>query len=225
MKDIVADNIRNVVSQNFNGRLACSCKNISTICESLFPDEARSIQNSVARRKKEFAVGRSCARSALSNLNFPPCAIPVGESHEPIWPKKITGSISHDGDYCVAVAAFVHDIRLIGIDLAKSEPLDKNLIELICTPEDISNVNKYGEHNYIADPYKAIFSVKESIFKSLFPVVGCYFDFGDVSVKLKLDGTALIELKNDELFAHLRPKLKARYYLIQTYIFSIVWSI
>ncbi|MCA6104071.1 hypothetical protein J6525_37525 [Bradyrhizobium sp. WSM 4400] len=43
----------------------------------------------VVGRRHEFAVGRACAREALSELGVPPCPIPSGLHREPLWPPAV----------------------------------------------------------------------------------------------------------------------------------------
>ncbi len=216
--------IQDVVGRKFQGQLTCSCKPIHTQCEDLYPEEYINIKDAVSRRQTEFTVGRSCAREALSNLGQIPCPIPVGDFREPVWPESCVGSITHDGDYCVAVAAHSKNIDLVGIDLAKREPLDKKLIELVCRSEEVLHIAERGEGSFFEDPYKIIFSLKESVFKSMFSLVGKYFDFQDVSVLLNVDGSATIKLENDDLFSQVHRQLSTEVVLTQGYIFTVVWS-
>jgi 4'-phosphopantetheinyl transferase EntD len=194
-------------------------------CEGeLYEEELHYIHNAVGKRKREFTAGRICARKALEKLNRSPCSIPVGSTREPLWPQGVAGSITHDGNHCVACVANRDIIPYLGIDLAVREPLDRNLIPLICTKDDIENIKNVGESNFETDPYKLIFSIKESVYKCLFPVVQQIFDFQDVSVHMKSkSGTTSIILLNNQLFSTLDLELKVKFRVIGDYVFSIVW--
>jgi 4'-phosphopantetheinyl transferase EntD len=85
--------------------VACFCEFDSNVYHShyynewniLFPE---SIQKAVIKRQAEFLVGRYAAHQAIFHLNsnFKTVLIPpikIGKKRAPIWPKKITGSISH----------------------------------------------------------------------------------------------------------------------------------
>ncbi len=194
-------------------------------CEGeLYKEELHFIHNAVEKRKREFTAGRICARKALVKLNRPPCPIPVGSTREPLWPQGVAGSITHDGNHCVACAANRDFIPYLGIDLAVREPLDRDLIPLICTEDDIKNIENTGESNFETDPYKLVFSIKESVYKCLFPVVQQIFDFQDVSIYMEpLGNTASITLFNKKLFSTLDLELKVRFRVIGDYVFSVVW--
>jgi 4'-phosphopantetheinyl transferase EntD len=60
----------------------------------LYPEEAVHVERAVEKRRRDFALGRACARRALAVLDDrPPTAILVGEERAPVWPEGIVGSI------------------------------------------------------------------------------------------------------------------------------------
>jgi 4'-phosphopantetheinyl transferase EntD len=190
--------------------------------EGLFPEECVFIDRAVEKRIAEFATGRYCARQALAQIlgTFP--SIPVGKMREPIWPAAIVGSITHDGGHCIAVAAERRSVTHIGIDLTENQGLDSDLVRLIRTPGDCINVTSGAVE---MDVNRLIFSLKESVYKSLFPEVRKIFDFSDVNVlldeRLSISG---VELANKEVFGELAIKLNFRYWVDSRYIFSIAWA-
>lgn len=133
-----------------------------------------------ANRKLEFTHGRHCARSALDLLGLPQHPIPRGKDREPVWPHNITGSISHTGNVAAAVVANKTLIDSLGLDIEFADPLEENLIQLICRPDEQVN----------GDPAKAklLFSIKESIYKCLFPTAREFLDFQQVRVQISEGG-------------------------------------
>lgn len=190
----------------------------------LYKDEIEYIRNAVEKRKLEYSSGRFCARAALAKLCVEPCPVRTGPMREPIWPNGVTGSITHSGSYCIAAVARTENITSIGIDIESSEMLDRDLVHLICTEEEIKNIDLCGVEVYEQDPYKIVFSIKESIFKCLYPLVEAFFDFKDVSIVLdQRSQSATIKLLSKELLSYYGFYLKSRYFVLGNYIFSVVW--
>lgn len=199
------------------------CERISDHEKELYNIEKTYTSSAVTKRKHEFSTGRLCSRKVLEQLNQPACPILIGAKREPIWPQGITGSISHDGDHCIVSAASKIDVYSIGVDLALAEPLNENLIKMICTKEDIRCIQSLGESKFAMDPYKLIFSIKEAVYKCLFPIVNEFFDFQDVSICLNPTNVISFTLLNDRLFSSLDLDFKSRFLAIDKYIFTIVW--
>jgi 4'-phosphopantetheinyl transferase EntD len=198
---------------------------ITADCErGLYPTESAAIENAVAKRRREFAAGRVCARNAMVRLGIQACPIPVGAMGEPVWPDGVKGSITHDGGYAIVGLAAANDIGLLGIDLARSDPLG-GLTKLICTDDEIADMPRWRSSFRDCDPFKVVFSLKEAVYKCLFPIVRRIFDFHDVTVRLDSeDETAEIELGNRPMFSRLDASLNARYRVLDGYVFSIVWT-
>lgn len=190
----------------------------------LYPEERSYVASAVARRQKEFASGRFCARRALTKLARLHCAIPVGPMREPIWPKGISGSITHDGGFVMAAVALKKDIPLLGIDLALSEPLQASVVEMICTKGEIVRLNQLAQGMAGRDPFKLVFSLKEAFYKCTFPLINRVFEFTDVSVDLiPEDSGAEITFSNKKILPQCTLKFQARYSWSGRYIFSAVW--
>jgi 4'-phosphopantetheinyl transferase EntD len=195
---------------------------ISACVQEPLPQEAPYISRAVKKRRQEFVAGRSCARSALTQLGFPPGAIRVGPSREPLWPEGVVGSITHDGDYCLAAAARSNHLRGIGIDLTESVELEPPLIDMICTTEERASAAAL-RHARMA-PFKTIFCVKESVYKCLFPLVRQFFDFRDVAVELDTrTQNASVHLLNRQLFGQPEVRLSCAFRSWNGYTFSAVW--
>jgi 4'-phosphopantetheinyl transferase EntD len=136
---------------------------------ALFPDEAAAIARAVAKRRREFAFGRACARAALgANIS-----IAVGQGGAPIWPAGATGSITHTDDYA---AAAVVRAGTIGIDVESLARIGEieNLVERVALPSERTL------------PVGVVFSAKESVYKCLYPTAGRFLEFADV--ELAFDG-------------------------------------
>jgi hypothetical protein len=65
----------------------------------LYPGEEAVIAHTVDNRRREFATGRACARTALAQLGVPGAAILPGARGAPQWPAGVMGSITHGAGY------------------------------------------------------------------------------------------------------------------------------
>lgn len=76
-------------------------------------------QGMVNGRKNEFLCGRYIVERLLSNLNINVEKIPVAPNGEPVWPKGVYGSISHDGTLIGAIVSNAPNLINIGLDIHK----------------------------------------------------------------------------------------------------------
>jgi 4'-phosphopantetheinyl transferase EntD len=149
----------------------------------LFPSEMVAIANAVPSRRREFALGRACARRALAEFKLPPIAIPVGPDRCPLWPEGMVGSITHCEGFVGAVVASVERVRGIGFDAEPATPLGADLEALICTPEELAWVAS-APPAPCADWPKVLFCAKEAVHKCVAASAGVMLDFLEVTVTL-----------------------------------------
>ena len=147
----------------------------------LYPEEERFTAQMVERRLQEFQHGRSCARLALSMLGQPPGPVGRGKHREPLWPAGFIGSISHAGDHAAAAVAATDLFLGIGLDMEFADPIEDCLIPSICRPEEIGRVDDGEDIGYRA---KLLFSIKESIYKCMWPLIREFVDFTEIEVRL-----------------------------------------
>ncbi|MGH3115544.1 MAG: 4'-phosphopantetheinyl transferase superfamily protein [Gaiellales bacterium] len=151
----------------------------------LEPIESAGLVGAVGRRRREFAIGRYCARRALGRLGEPVHAIPVGDHRQPLWPPGIIGSITHCQGFCAAAVARTTLLRGLGIDAEPVAILDDEVSSLIATP--LEQVRALAEPPAVG--MTLLFSAKESVFKCMFPLTGVFLEFLDVTISLQADGT------------------------------------
>jgi 4'-phosphopantetheinyl transferase EntD len=193
----------------------------------LHPSESAAITNAVLKRRNEFIAGRTCARRALQRLGYSCRPIPVGSLREPIWPEGITGSITHEGTYAISALACTRQISLLGIDLAFRDALSGALVPMICRDDEIDGIQRHEREFGGDDLFKLVFSIKESVYKCLFPVVRKFFDFSDVSVEFtyrKGRAEPEVVLRNPVVFSHVTSRLNVAYLYAADYVFTGVWS-
>ena len=142
-----------------------------------------SIQRSVAKRQAEFLAGRLCARAALLQLDGT-CATPgMGEDRAPIWPAHISGAITHSNGRAGALVALKSEWQGLGIDLEKLLTTERaqRLAKEILTPDELLRMASVPAEQ-IALLITLTFSVKESLFKALYPLVQKRFYFEHAEV-------------------------------------------
>jgi enterobactin synthetase component D len=157
----------------------------------LVPDDFRrsqidpppSVQRSVAKRQAEFLAGRLCARAALLQLQGLDCSPAIGEDRAPVWPSGICGSITHSTGHAAAIVAQKADWRGLGMDLENLLNAERaeRLAGEILTPAELKRMAA-GRREQRALTVTLTFSVKESLFKALYPIVQQRFYFEHAEV-------------------------------------------
>lgn len=152
--------------------------------DDLHPQEAEFVRSAVAKRRREFAAGRSCARKALHILGVDTQPVLVGRHREPLWPQGVVGSLTHCGRYCAVAVARAEKVAGLGVDAEASEALDSKLISMVCTPAEIEWARRNPSPPH-GDWHKVIFSAKESAYKCLFPLVRRVLEHRELEIRLQ----------------------------------------
>lgn len=134
----------------------------------LLGSEPKAVENAIEKRQTEFSAGRAAARLALRSMGLPACEIPVGHRRAPIWPFGVTGSITHSKSLCIALVAYQQNVASLGIDAEPNVPLKPELRRAILHE---------AEMDVSAERAIALFSMKEALFKTLFPITQEWMGF------------------------------------------------
>ena len=153
----------------------------------------------VNKRQTEFLAGRICAHEALRRLTGAPLILPVAEDRSPCWPVGVVGSITHGAGWAAAVAARAEHWRGLGLDVEKLLPSTRadRLAAEILTPAELLG---YAELPEVQRALRVTltFSIKESLFKALYPLVQKRFYFQEAElIQHDADGHARLRLLND----------------------------
>ena len=89
--------------------------------------EAVLVEKAVAKRQREFALGRMCARGALEKLGHGGVVIGRGANGAPLWPQGVTGSITHTKGYAAAVVGELRHFSGIGVDAERTDGVTQDL--------------------------------------------------------------------------------------------------
>ncbi len=145
----------------------------------VLPAEEALIARAVDKRQREFATARACARAALGQLGRPAVAIGRGPHGAPMWPPGIVGSITHCTGYCAAAVAEATRVRSLGIDAEPARPLPADVLGAVASAAEVAALR--GRPGPL--PWdRLLFSAKESVYKTWYPIARRWLGFEDVTV-------------------------------------------
>ncbi len=145
----------------------------------------------VETRRREFAAGRHCARTALQRLGCPATAIGRGRLGEPLWPAGFSGSITHGRTFAAAIA-FPADGELAwAIDLVDGP--DRSVFELLAKRIlGAAEKRRLGAGDPpAADTIAIAFGAKEAAIKIVSPRLGRHVDFLELEIERRDSGLAV----------------------------------
>lgn len=151
----------------------------------LFPEERAAIARAVESRRREFATARACARTALARLGQPAAAVLPGPRGAPQWPEGVVGSITHCVGYRAAAVALTRDVVSLGVDAEPDEALpDPGMLELIALEKERVRLGELAAWMPGICWDRLLFSAKESVYKTWFPLARCWLGFESADVRI-----------------------------------------
>jgi enterobactin synthetase component D len=179
----------------------------------------------VSKRQAEFLAGRVCAYEALRRVTGVPGIPAVAEDRSPCWPTGVVGSITHGAGWAAVIVARSDQWRGLGLDVEKLLPVSRadRLAAEILTPRELEACSG------LEDAQRALrvtltFSIKESLFKALYPLVKTRFYFQEAELTHHdTDGHARLRLL-DDLSEEWRAgaELDGQFVLFDDYLLSLV---
>lgn len=157
---------------------------VTEVEDDLLPEETLLVSRAVAKRRREFAAGRRCARGLLAQLGHPGLPLLRNDDRTPRWPDELVGSISHCAALCVVAVARRSLLAALGVDVEPDAALEPPLWRRICTPGEIERVlgtAPAAERGRIA---RLIFSAKEATYKAVHPLVGASIGFQQLELAI-----------------------------------------
>lgn len=136
-----------------------------------------------SKRKETYLAGRLAVQLAQSSQNFPLFDVIRGNDGAPIWPTNYIGSISHTDNEAVAIVVEPAELAIkgIGVDIERVQSAAQLQDRaLIGEPKEYDLLRKAGFDESMA--ILILFSLKESVYKALYPYVKRYFDFLDAEL-------------------------------------------
>lgn len=151
--------------------------------------ETHDVDRAVMRRRQEYTTARWCARRALGGLGYGPVPIPRGERGAPVWPDGIVGSMTHCEGYRAAAVARAADVLSVGIDAENHLPLPEGVLEVIALPAERERCAELTAAEPQVHWGRLLFSMKESVYKTWFPLTRRWLDFEQADITIGPDGT------------------------------------
>jgi enterobactin synthetase component D len=162
-------------------------------------EQPASIGRSVAKRQTEFLAGRLCAREAMRQLDGRRHVPIIGEDRAPVWPSDISGSITHSTGWAAAIVGRKAQWRGLGLDTENmlSHERATRLAGEILTADELAAMAA-GPEDQVALRVTLTFSIKEALFKALYPIVQKRFYFEDAQLlDWREDGSVRLRLLVD----------------------------
>ncbi len=185
-------------------------------------EQTAALQRSVAKRQAEYLAGRVCARAALQRLDGRLYVPATHIDRSPVWPAGIHGSITHGKGWAAAVV--VADGACQGIGLDQECLLDderaQRLAGEILTPAELQRLDPAQ----VGLTVTLTFSLKESLFKALYPLTQqrFYFEHAEI-VEWSPTGTARLRLLTDlSLRWRKGVELEGQFRLTDKHLLSLV---
>lgn len=169
------------------------------------------IAQAPVERKNEYLCGRVLAQAVLNHHFGLDQSITSMHGHLPIWPTHVLGSISHSQNKLIV--ALSNNAIYLGIDIEHwvSSEFAQESAHLILTPSELElwkvKASKFFDFSQFVS---LIFSVKESLYKAVYPIAKQYIDFLEASV---VD----IDFENQKLFLAFAPEIRNRHQLLEHY--------
>jgi 4'-phosphopantetheinyl transferase EntD len=89
--------------------------------------EEALVEKAAPKRRREFALGRTCARDALEKLGHGGAVIGRAANGAPLWPEGTIGSITHTRNYAAAVVGERRRFSGIGVDAERVGAVTQDL--------------------------------------------------------------------------------------------------
>lgn len=150
------------------------------------------LRSASSKRLADYVAGRLCAHSAIQRLSGQILQVGRQSDGAPSWPLGFCGSISHTAGQAIAVAARVKNHRSVGVDVERvlSPDQAEALASLILTPSEQARFNTYP----LELATTAVFSLKEALFKLLYPLTDVMF-FHEQAEVLSLEDNGRANLR------------------------------
>lgn len=138
---------------------------------TLLPEERTFVAAAIERRRREFAAGRSLARSLLA-AQGKEAPLRREADGRPAWPTGIVGAITHCETLAAVAIASADDCTGIGIDIEANRPLPQGVARLILSEPEQQWIRR-ADPRLAAETLLRVFCAKEALYKAIYPLARC----------------------------------------------------
>lgn len=189
---------------------------------SALPQPERGlIERAVEHRQQEFAAGRILARGLLRHAGAQIDALLRDADRVPTWPQAVVGSITHCRSLCAVAVAPRALSAGIGIDVEPARPIDEELHAMILREPERSRIDALPPAlRHLGGIL--VFSIKEAVYKSIYPVHRYFLDFQQVEIVFTGDDGFVAEVLVPEASFPELSHISGRYRVADGHIASAV---
>jgi len=163
-----------MLSEEANSALPADCVLAIDLIRNCIPEFSFAEWGNTATpgpsRQREFSAGRRLANTLLRRVGISGHTITRHATGAPNWPIGISGSISHKNDVVCALVSTSNLVESIGIDIEHVESLEKAIWSTFASDLEITHGVGLGIQPGVYA--NMLFSIKESLFKCLHPLLG-----------------------------------------------------
>jgi 4'-phosphopantetheinyl transferase EntD len=179
------------------------------------------IERAVEHRQQEFAAGRILARGLLRHAGAQTDALLRDADRVPTWPQAVVGSITHCRSLCAVAVAPRALSAGIGIDVEPAKPIDEELHAMILRQAERGRIDALPQALLPLGGI-LVFSIKEAVYKSIYPVHRYFLDFQQVEIVFTGDDGFVAEVLVPEASFPGLSHISGRYRVADGHIASAV---
>jgi 4'-phosphopantetheinyl transferase EntD len=178
----------------------------------LHPAEESLVAGAGEKRRRDFALGRACARAALAQAGVVDAVLDRGADGNAVWPAGFVGSITHTRGYAAALAARAADFAGLGVDAERVGGVTDDLALRLFDATERAWLAGLAAARQPAMA-AVLFSAKEACFKA--SAAGKVLAFQSIH----------IEVQGDALFAHQTGlgDLEGRFAVLDDLVLTAFW--
>ena len=209
--------------------------------DALPPQERAYVSDAVPLRRAQFTDARACARNALTILtghDHTETVIGKGERGLPLFLPGVVGSLTHTTGLRAAVVARTDTLKSVGVDAEVAKPLPDGVPYAVLTARDLQHIDALQQHGqqhvqpHDRDPQLSssekiletvVFSAKEALYKSWFPLARVFLDFSQADIKLHRDGTLTAFVHHDVASGVVPRRIPGRWMVGSGYVVTSTW--
>ena len=152
--------------------------------QPLYPEEEELSARAVDKRRQEFTTARTRARTALGRLGVPAGPIGRGERGAPQWPPGLVGSITHTQGFRGCAVARAADVASVGVDAEPNGRIPDDVLGLVADDTERAWITDLLVRRPDVSWDRLLFSAKESVYKTWFPLTGRWLDFSEATISV-----------------------------------------